>query len=63
MVLLREILYIKPWSQQHESFERGQLWDEIAVVLNTVEDMNFKVTTRSVRDRYNVIVKKHKKVE
>ena len=63
MVLLREILYIQPWSKQHESFERGQLWDQIAVVPNTLEDMNLKVTTRSVRDRYTVLVKKHKNVE
>ena len=61
IVLLREILHIQPWSQRHGSVERGQLWDKIAVVLNSLEGMNFKVTTRSVRDRYTLLVKKYKK--
>ena len=30
------------------------------VVLNSLEDISFKVTTRSVRDRYNLLVKKKK---
>ena len=60
IVLLREILHIQLWSQRHGSVERGQLWDKIAVVLNYLEDMNFKVTTRLVRDRYTLLVKKYK---
>ena len=47
IVLLREILHIHPWSKPHGSVKRGQLWDEIAVLLNSLEDMNFQVTTRS----------------
>ena len=61
IVLSREILHIQTQSKRHGSFERGQLWDEIAVVLNSLADMNLKVTTRSVRDRYTLLVKKYKK--
>ena len=59
--MLREILHIQPWSKRHGSVERGQLRDETAVVLNYLEDMNFEVTTRSIRDRYTLLVKKYKK--
>ena len=59
--MLREILHIQPWSKRHGSVERGQLRDETAVVLNFLEDMNFEVTTRSIRDRYTLLVEKYKK--
>ena len=59
--MLREILHIQPWIKWHGSVERGQLRDEIAVVLNSLEDMNFEVTTISIRDRYTLLVKKYKK--
>ena len=58
IVLLREILDIQPWSKRHGSTERAQLSDEIAVALNSLEDMNSKITTRSVRDRYTLLMKK-----
>ena len=45
----------------NRSVEQGQLRDKIAVVLNSLENMNFKVATRSVRDRYTSLVKKYKK--
>ena len=61
IVLSREILHIQTQSKRHGSFERGQLWDEIAVVLTSLADMNLKVTTRLVRDRYTLLVKKYKK--
>ena len=59
--LLREILHLQPWLQRFGSVERGQCWDEIAAVLNSLEEASFKVTPRSVRDRYNLLVKKYKK--
>ena len=42
------------------SVERGQLWDEIAALLNSLEKPGFKVTFRSVRDRYGLLLKKYK---
>ena len=58
IVYLQEILHIQPWSKQHGSTEQMQLSDEIAVALNSLEDMNSKVTNRSVRYRYTLLVKK-----
>ena len=60
ILLCREILHIQPWLHRHGSVERGQLWDEIAAVLNSLEKPGFKVTFRSVRDRYGLLVKKYK---
>ena len=57
----REILHIQPWIQRHGSVKRGQAWDEIAAILNSlVEESLFKVTLRSVRNRYSLLVKKYK---
>ena len=61
ILILREILHIQPWIHRHGSVERGQAWDEIAAILNSlVEEPFFKVTPRSVRDRYSLLVKKYK---
>ena len=60
IVFVREILHIQPWIHRHGSVERGQSWEEIAAVLNSLEDLFFKVTPRSVRDRYSLLVKKFK---
>ena len=60
ILFLREILHIQPWVHRHGSVERGQSWDEIAAVLNSLEEPYFKVTSRSVRDRYALLVKKYK---
>ena len=61
ILILREILHIQPWIHRHGSVERGQAWAEIAAILNSlVEEPFFKVTPRSVRDRYSLLVKKYK---
>ena len=60
ILLSREILHIQPWLHRHGSIERGQLWNEIAAVLNSLEKPGFKITSRSVRDRYGLLVKKYK---
>ena len=55
------ILHIQPLIHRHGSVERGQAWDEIASILNSlVEEPFFKVTPRSARDRYSLLVKKYK---
>ena len=54
-------MYIQLWIHRHGSVERGQAWDKIAAILNSlVEEPFFKVTPRSVRDRYGLLVKKFK---
>ena len=61
ILILREILRIQPWIHRHGSVERGQACDEIAAILNSlVEEPFLKVTPRSVRDRYSLLVKKYK---
>ena len=58
---MTEILHIQSWIHPHGSVERGQAWNEIAAILNLlVEEPFFKVTPRSVRDRYSLLVKKYK---
>ena len=59
--LVRESLHLQPWSHRYGSVERGQCWDEIAAILLSLEDLTFKVTPRSVRDRYSLLVKRYKK--
>ena len=59
--LLREILHLQPWVERFGSHERGQCWEQIAAVLNSLEEPIFKVSLRSVRDHYNLMVKKYKK--
>ena len=60
IILCREILHIHPWLHRHGSVERGQLWDEIAAVLNSLKEPVFKVTCKSARDQYGLLVKKYK---
>jgi len=60
ILLLREILHIQPWTFRHGSPERKSRWDEIAAILNSLEEPYFKVNARSVRDRYTLLAKKHK---
>ena len=61
ILFLRKILHIQPWMHLHGSVERGQTWDEIAAILNSlVEEPFFKVTPISVHDRYSPFVKKFK---
>ena len=64
ILFLREVLHIQPWIHHHGSVERGQAWDKIAAILNSlVEESFFKVTPRSVRDRYSLLIKNLKRKE
>ena len=58
ILLCREISHIQPWLHRHGSLERGQLGDEIAAVFNSLEKPGFKVTSRSVRNRYRLLFNK-----
>ena len=59
-LLCQEILHIHPRLHRHGSVERRQLWDEIAAILNSLEKPGLEVTYISVRDQYNLLVKKYK---
>lgn len=57
----REILCFEPWKHKHNSIERGQLWTTVAETLCLHESPKFKVTQRSVRDRFSLLTKKYKR--
>ena len=60
VVFVREILHLAPWLHRYGTTERGEVWSKIADNLNAVEKPSFKVTQRSVRDRYSHTEKNHK---
>ena len=57
LVLLKEILLFEPYSQKRGSPEHGRVWEQIAESLNGQREdkILFKVSQRSVRDRFNVL--------
>lgn len=59
--LCQEILALEPFKAKKGSIARGQIWDQIANNLNSLEIPRFKVTKRSVRERYTLLVEKLKK--
>ena len=61
LAFVREILAVQPWRHRLGSSERGQSWDEIAAILNSLPEPSFRqLTQRAVRDRYNLISNKDK---
>ena len=63
VMLIREILLYEPWKYKHGSVERGQVWKRIAESLCALEEPIFRVDDRSVRDKYNLLVKQFRKKE
>ena len=57
LILLKEILLFELYSQKRGSPERGRVWEQIAESLNGQREdkILFKVSQRSVRDRFNVL--------
>ena len=56
--MCREVLDIEPYQFKLRSPERGKAWVAISSHLNTTSCPKFRVTPRSVRDRYNLLTKK-----
>jgi hypothetical protein len=56
--LCREIAVVNPFlATKKGTVARGAKWDEIAVNLNDIKEVYFKVDKRAVRDRYNHLSK------
>ena len=57
LILLKKNLLFQPYSQKRVSPERGRVWEQIAKSLNGQREdkILFKVSQRSVRDRFNVL--------
>ena len=61
LALVKEILVYEPWEHRHGSAERGKVWESIAESLNGLAQLYFRVTQRSVRDRFKLLAGAHKK--
>ena len=59
-IFLREIIVHTPWTHKRGSPEKGIAWAKIAESLNALECIPYRVTQRSVRNRYILLGKKHK---
>ena len=59
--LCREILFMKPYQFKPGSPQSGRAWTNIASDLCEVKEVTFNVNQKSVRDRYRLLLDKHKK--
>ena len=60
LTLCGEVLLQEPFKHPKNSKERGEVWSNIAVSLNSLENPSFKVSKRSVRDRLTLLQTKYK---
>ena len=58
---LREMMLCQPWEHKKGSTERGETWARLAANLSKCSKLVFHVTQRSLRDRYLLLERKHKK--
>ena len=54
-ILCQEILVLEPFKAKKGSIAVGQIWGEIANNLNSLQHPQFRVTKRSVRERYTLL--------
>ena len=59
IALCTEIIIIEPYKRRKGSNERGKLWTEIANNLNELEEVQFRVNQRGVRERWEVLRSKY----
>ena len=60
---VRELLFVEPFSFKHGSKERGQAWTTVADNLNSSDRPKFKVTQRSVREKFEKMIQNFRKNE
>lgn len=58
--LCQEILVLGPFKYKKGSISRGQIWEKIANNLNGLKLPRFKVSKRTVRERYTLLSEKIK---
>ena len=58
--MLREAVTSEPYNFKPKSSERGKVWECIAAYLNSLKTPEFRVTARAVRDRYALLISRHK---
>lgn len=59
--LCREMIVVNPFKSKRKTTQRTKMWDTIIQHLENIESPTFKVTVRSVRDRYSLISRKYRK--
>ena len=59
--LCREIIVREPFKYKKGSVDKGRIWTEIADSLNSCKELQFKVTQRSVRERFSLIQSRFQK--
>lgn len=60
ILMLREAVTSEPYNFKPKSSERGKVWESIATHLNSLKTPEFRVTARAVRDRYALLISRHK---
>ena len=61
VLLCREMLAINPFQTKRKTTQRAKMWETIAQHLEEIDEPKFKVTIRSVRDRYSLLARKFRK--
>ncbi|XP_068737656.1 trichohyalin-like [Montipora capricornis] len=59
VIMCREVLVSEPYKFKLRAPERGQAWESVAQQLNSIHQPTFRVTTRSVRDRFSLLSTKY----
>ena len=61
ILLCREVLLLKPYTFKSGTKESGSAWSSVACNLNTVIEVTFNVSQKSVRDRTKLLIDKFKR--
>ena len=57
VLLCREMLAINPFKAKRKTIQRKKMWETIVHHLEQIEEPSFKVSVRSIRDRYTLLAK------
>jgi len=60
VLLAREVLLCEPYQFKPRTVERGKIWQTIADHLNEIPDLKFRVTKRSTREHFGLLLSKSK---
>ena len=60
VLMLGKAVTSEPYNLKPKSSERGKVWESIAAYLNSLKSPEFRVTARAVRDRYALLIFRHK---
>ena len=61
VLLCREMLAINPFKAKRKTIQRTKMWETLVHHLEQIEEPSFKVSVRSIRDRYTLLAKTFRK--